>query len=85
MCTVTTASGAFDPQACPLLRGLSPAEMERKIARDPRIRACLDTLADGTVATDPKVTRLITTYRARSPERSSGAPPPVAVAACTVV
>jgi len=82
MCTTTTTTEAFDPQACPLLRGLSPAEMERKIQKDARIQACLASLGEDTAIADPNIARLIATYRSRAPHRSAGAPLQLAIAAC---
>ncbi|NLH80992.1 MAG: hypothetical protein GX458_09150 [Phyllobacteriaceae bacterium] len=48
--------GVFDPTRCPLLQGLTTEEADRLIAEDPRIRACIEALADGTTAAlDPCV------------------------------
>ena len=34
-------STSFDPNLCPLLKGLSPEEQQKRMAEDPLIRACM--------------------------------------------
>lgn len=62
MCSVIMANGSFDPSACPLLRGLSPEEIERRLHSDKRIQACMASLDTGVAPEDPKVARLLDAY-----------------------
>lgn len=41
MCGQPNICRTFDPEACPLLKGLSPEERRRRIAEDPIIRNCV--------------------------------------------
>lgn len=43
----TCRNGAFDPECCPLLRGLSPEEQQRRMETDPLIRACVRSVEAG--------------------------------------
>ena len=45
--THAAANPAFDPEACPLLRGLSPAEQKLRMAQDPIIRGCVQAVEKG--------------------------------------
>ena len=40
----TIVKGNFDPELCPLLRGLTPDEQLRRMSDDPIIRACVEQL-----------------------------------------
>lgn len=42
----TFVNAAFDPELCPLLRGLSREEQLQRMAEDPIIRACVAQLDD---------------------------------------
>jgi hypothetical protein len=46
--TNVSANPAFDPEACPLLRGLSPAEQKQRMEQDPIIRGCIQAVDKGT-------------------------------------
>ncbi|HRK24951.1 MAG TPA: hypothetical protein PLQ11_08360 [Beijerinckiaceae bacterium] len=37
----------FDPSLCPLLAGLSPEDQQARMASDPMIRACVQSIAEG--------------------------------------
>lgn len=43
----SAANPAFDPEACPLLRGLSPAEQKLRMEQDPIIRGCMQAVEKG--------------------------------------
>lgn len=62
MCSVILANGSFDASACPLLRGLSPEEIEQRLHSDKRIQACMASLNTGVAPEDPKVARLLDSY-----------------------
>lgn len=40
MCRAMRANGAFDPALCPLLQGLDPEEIARRMQEDPAIVQC---------------------------------------------
>lgn len=40
MCRAMLEMGEFDPGLCPLLDGLSPEEIAKRVANDPHIQAC---------------------------------------------
>jgi hypothetical protein len=44
MSRTATQNPAFDPEFCPLLRGLSPEERKLRIEQDPVIRNCVQAL-----------------------------------------
>ena len=41
MCDQMTATRQFDPDLCPLLKSLPPAEQARRMAEDPVISSCI--------------------------------------------
>lgn len=47
MCEAMTTSGAFDPELCPLLKGLSHEEQAERMQHDPRIAACITAISGG--------------------------------------
>lgn len=62
MCHAISANGGrFDPRLCPLLAGLPPDEQEERMRDDPRIRACIDTMA-GKAASTPTVSKMVSAY-----------------------
>ena len=42
----TFVNCAFDPNLCPLLKGLSPDEQKARMAEDPLIRNCISHLSE---------------------------------------
>lgn len=41
MCDAINARGEFDPDLCPLLKGLTPEERRARMTGNPRISACI--------------------------------------------
>lgn len=41
MCQAMTGPGPFDPDTCPMLKGLPREEQRLRMATDPRIAACI--------------------------------------------
>lgn len=46
MCRAMAKQGRFDPDLCPLLKGLSPDEIRAAMDQNPHIRACALAVCD---------------------------------------
>lgn len=49
MCQAMTGDGAFDPETCPMLKGLPREEQRSRMASDRRIAACIAAMNGGHV------------------------------------
>ena len=64
MCNQSQACQAFDPELCPLLKGLSPEEKRIRMAEDPVIRSCVAQVEGAEVASR-ETAKLAATYEKR--------------------
>lgn len=54
------SKGYFDPRRCPLLQGLDPEQQRLMMASDPRIRACVGAITEGTTSNlEPCVAKMV--------------------------
>jgi hypothetical protein len=74
MCDQPSQGRFFDPELCPLLKGLSAEERRRRMAEDPLIRQCMGAM-EGARAASREAEKIIAAYerqRARSGMRDCG-------------
>ncbi len=50
---------SFDPTRCPLLQGLTSDEAARMMETDPRIRACVAAVSEGSQNLEPCVAKMV--------------------------
>jgi hypothetical protein len=75
MCDQPSNGKCFDPELCPLLKGLSADERRKRMAEDPVIRQCMGAI-EGARAASPRTAKVIAAYerqRARREIDLSGA------------
>lgn len=64
MCQAATAHCTFDPDLCPLLKGLSPDEQRQRMRSNPHIATCLAALSNASVQRERCEDRVRRTPRA---------------------
>jgi len=72
MCDQTSPSKFFDPELCPLLKGLSVEDRRRRMAEDPIIRECIKAI-EGVNEISRETAKLAAAYeRQRAKRRLAG-------------
>ena len=72
MCDQTSRSKFFDPELCPLLKGLSVEDRRRRMAEDPIIRECIKAI-EGVNEISRETAKLAAAYeRQRAKRRLAG-------------
>jgi hypothetical protein len=66
-------TGTFDPLRCPLLQGLDPVRRQLLMETDPRIRACIGAITEGTTADlEPCVAKMVKAHEKRGAKIRGG-------------
>lgn len=72
MCDQPSQGRSFDPELCPLLKGLSLDERRRRMAEDPVIRQCIGAV-EGARAASREVAKITAAYERQRARRERGA------------